>query len=263
VAAHELRTPLQPIISYSALALKDEVDKSEAMQVIDKHANRLRRLSTELLDVSRIEGGNFPYKMEKVRINDLILDVINNAAIVKAKANNNIRRSNKGKKWNGIKQEGEEEEEEEENVLIDVDLDHNIEEIYVDKDRIDQVLSNVIDNAIKFTKKGKIKIESRRILLSEQQQQQQEEEEKKKKNNKIEIKISDTGGGIPEDILPRLFGKFVTKGVGGTENKHGSGLGLFISKAIVTAHKGEITAYNNENGGATFTIVLPIYGYDE
>ena len=251
VAAHELRTPLQPIISYSALALKDEVDKSEAMQVIDKHANRLRKLSTELLDVSRIEGGNFPYKMEKVRINDLILDVINNTAIVKAKANNNIRRSNKGKKWNAIKQEEEE-------VLIDVDLDHNIEEIYADKDRIDQVLSNVIDNAIKFTKKGKIKIESRRILISGQQ-----EEEKKKKNNKIEIKISDTGGGIPEDILPRLFGKFVTKGVGGTENKHGSGLGLFISKAIVTAHKGEITAYNNENGGATFTIVLPIYGYDE
>jgi signal transduction histidine kinase len=194
VAAHELRTPLQPIISYSALALKDEVDKSEAMQVIDKHANRLRKLSTELLDVSRIEGGNFPYKMEKVRINDLILDVINNTAIVKAKANNNIRRSNKGKKWNAIKQEGE--------VLIDVDLDHNIEEIYADKDRIDQVLSNVIDNAIKFTKKGKIKIESRRILISGQQ----EEEEKKKKNNKIEIKISDTGGGIPEDILPRLFG---------------------------------------------------------
>jgi signal transduction histidine kinase len=251
VAAHELRTPLQPIISYSALALKDEVDKSEAMQVIDKHANRLRKLSTELLDVSRIEGGNFPYKMEKVRINDLILDVINNTAIVKAKANNNIRRSNKGKKWNAIKQEEE--------VLIDVDLDHNIEEIYADKDRIDQVLSNVIDNAIKFTKKGKIKIESRRILISGQQ----EEEEKKKKNNKIEIKISDTGGGIPEDILPRLFGKFVTKGVVGTENKHGSGLGLFISKAIVTAHKGEITAYNNENGGATFTIVLPIYGYDE
>jgi signal transduction histidine kinase len=71
--------------------------------------------------------------------------------------------------------------------------------------------------------------------------------------NILEIKVSDTGIGIPSDILPEIFGKFVTRGESG-----GTGLGLFISKAIVKAHGGEIWAHNNEEGGATFTILLPI-----
>jgi signal transduction histidine kinase len=72
----------------------------------------------------------------------------------------------------------------------------------------------------------------------------------------FEITFSDTGGGIPAEILPRLFGKFVTKKVG-EEEGHGTGLGLFISKAIVTAHGGKISAYNNSKG-ATFKIELPV-----
>jgi signal transduction histidine kinase len=104
-----------------------------------------------------------------------------------------------------------------------------------------QVLSNVIGNAVKFTEKGSIRIECRAHLTK----------------NKVEIKVNDTGAGISELVLPNLFGKFVTKSVGET-NGHGTGLGLFISKAIVTAHKGKINAYNNATGGATFTIVLPI-----
>ena len=75
-------------------------------------------------------------------------------------------------------------------------------------------------------------------------------------SDKFELRISDNGGGIPEEILPRLFEKFVTKGHG-EGNKKGTGLGLYISKAIVTAHRGEITALNSE-GGATFVIRLPI-----
>ena len=75
--------------------------------------------------------------------------------------------------------------------------------------------------------------------------------------NVIEIKISDTGGGIPDDIFPNLFSKFVTRNIRG-ENLHGTGLGLFISKAIVTAHNGEIYACNNGEG-STFGIVLPLF----
>ena len=251
VAAHELRTPLQPIISYSALALKDRVDKVEAMRAIDRHAHRLGKLATDLLAVSRIEGGNLPYKIEKVRINDVILDVVNNAAAktttttaasIKVKTsinNNNNNNPGKGEEGDG---------EEEEDISIDTTgLDYTIGEIDADKDRITQVLSNVMDNAIKFTQKGIIKVESHHLLSSSDN-----------KNDKIEIKISDNGGGIPKDILPNLFTKFVSKSVVGKENKRGSGLGLFISKAIVNAHNGEITAYNNDKGGATFTIVLPV-----
>ncbi|MDQ3837756.1 MAG: ATP-binding protein, partial [Thermoproteota archaeon] len=76
-------------------------------------------------------------------------------------------------------------------------------------------------------------------------------------SNKVNIKISDNGGGIPDDILPRLFEKFATKGRKGKENRQGTGLGLFITKSIITAHNGVIRGYNNNTGGATFSITLP------
>ena len=78
IAAHELRTPLQPIIGYSAYALRGKVDINHALNVIHKHAKRLVAMATDLLVITRIETGNFPYKMERVRINDLIFRVINN-----------------------------------------------------------------------------------------------------------------------------------------------------------------------------------------
>ncbi|MGH9878529.1 MAG: sensor histidine kinase, partial [Nitrososphaerales archaeon] len=124
--------------------------------------------------------------------------------------------------------------------MIETKLDKDIE-IEADKYRIGQVLTNVIGNAVKFTKDGRIKVESR---IHEN-------------INKIQIKVSDTAGGIPTDVLPHLFGKFVTRSIG-SEVRHGTGLGLFISKAIVNAHKGRIEADNNNEGGATFTITLPI-----
>jgi signal transduction histidine kinase len=226
IAAHELRTPLQPIISYNALALKNLIDKDEAMRVIDKQARRLQKLATDLLAASRIESGNLTYKMEKTKINDIILDVINSAAITTAKANNHHHHLDK----------------KELSIKTELDSANSNIEIDADKDRITQALFNIIDNAIKFTSKGIIKIENHVYL----------------DKNKIEIRVSDTGSGIPKDILPRLFSKFVTRSVG-KGSQHGTGLGLFITKAIVTAHNGQITAFNNDDrGGATFTIVLPI-----
>lgn len=120
-------------------------------------------------------------------------------------------------------------------------LDHDIE-IELDPDRIARVLGNILGNAAKFAKKGKIRIESSPASDN---------------NSLIEIRISDTAGGIPEEIIPRLFEKFATKDVGGNA-KQGTGLGLYISKAIVNAHNGKIYAYNNSEGGATFVISLPI-----
>jgi PAS domain S-box-containing protein len=110
--------------------------------------------------------------------------------------------------------------------------------IDADRSRITQVISNIVGNAIKFSPHGTIRVSSRVVV------------------DKFEVKISDNGGGIPEEILPRLFEKFVTKGHG-EGNKKGTGLGLYISKAIITAHRGEITALNSE-GGATFIIRLPV-----
>jgi signal transduction histidine kinase len=114
---------------------------------------------------------------------------------------------------------------------------------YADNIRMRQVLNNVIGNALKFTHKGEVNVHTHYLA------------DKKM----VEINITDSGQGIPLEILPNLFGKFVTSNLK-IENKQGSGLGLFISKAIVEAHKGTIIAHNNDNGpGATFTIALPIH----
>jgi len=125
-------------------------------------------------------------------------------------------------------------------VIADIDEHNKDLEIWADRDRIGQVFTNIIGNSTKFTKKGAIKAQTH----------------VNKDANTVEISITDTGGGIPEDLLPNLFGKFVTKNIGNL-NKEGSGLGLYISKAIVTAHGGTIDAYNS-GSGATFRIVLPI-----
>lgn len=111
----------------------------------------------------------------------------------------------------------------------------------LDRSRITQLLVNIIGNAIKFTVEGNVTVEA----------------QVNKEKNRIEIFVSDTGGGIPENILNNLFKKFVTKSVGNTV-RHGSGLGLYISKAIIGAHGGNIYVYNNDKQGTTFVIHLPI-----
>jgi len=214
IASHELRTPIQPILGFALLARKGKISQDAAWDGVLREARRLQQLANDILDVSRIESSSLMYKMEKVRINDLLENVANS---------------------------------ERPNLAKDVELDLVVDEvsrelqIEIDRSRITQVLTNIIGNAIKFTQKGNIIIEGKAFP----------------DKNKIEIKISDTGGGIPESVLPKLFGKFITRGVGET-NKNGTGLGLFISKAIVNAHGGQIHAYNNIEGGATFNIELPI-----
>ena len=211
IASHELRSPIQPLLGFATLAKRGKIDQQQAWEGVIKHAIRLQRIANDILDVSRIESGELKCVMEKVRINDVILDIVG------------VEKTNL---VNGV--------------VIETSLDEDVE-IEADKDRIMQVLTNVIGNAVKFTKEGKVRVESH----------------VDSKKNKIEIGVSDTAGGIPQEVLPHLFGKFVTKSIG-SEFRHGAGLGLFISKAIVTAHKGQILADNNNQCGATFTIVLPI-----
>jgi signal transduction histidine kinase len=206
IASHELKTPVHPILEIAEGVKEGFIGQEEAWDLVFKHAKRLQRLTNDILDVSRIETGQLTYYPTKVPINELIRNVINQTLVNLSK-----------------------------DVQVELKLDREIE-IDGDKDRLVQVFANILDNAGKFTKKGKIKIESN--VFDER--------------NEIEIKISDTGVGITSEILPEIFGKFVTKGESG-----GTGLGLFISKAIVEAHGGKISARNNENG-ATFTIILPI-----
>ena len=126
-------------------------------------------------------------------------------------------------------------------VSIEVILDKCEVEVLADHNLFTQVLDNIINNAQKFTEQGTITIETHVIA----------------KENKIEILVRDTGPGVLPDVLPCIFDKFVTKNP--TEiNVHGAGLGLYISKAIVTAHQGKISIFNNKEKGATVKIELPI-----
>jgi signal transduction histidine kinase len=129
-------------------------------------------------------------------------------------------------------------------ILITVAHNEAENDLFVEADRgrLTQLITNVVGNAIKFTDKGSVKVETKSIP----------------DKNRLEIRISDTGVGISEDILPRLFEKFATDDHGEGSAAKGTGLGLYISKAIVAAHNGEISAFNNPSGGATILIALPI-----
>ena len=126
-------------------------------------------------------------------------------------------------------------------ITINIDLDDDRVKILGDEHRLMQAFLNIINNAIKFAKNGTITIRTHTD----------------RDNGLVEVKVVDDGTGIPEEILPILFSKFVTRT---NENERGTGLGLFITKSIVEAHKAIIKAMNNKNGkGATFTVLFPIY----
>ncbi len=167
-------------------------------------------MANAVLDVSRIERDRLELNLEKIKINDLILEVTKSQKI-------NLKKP----------------------IIIRENFDENVE-IEIDKLRIGQVLRNLLNNAIKFTPKGVISIDTH-VYHDE---------------NKILVKISDTGLGIPEEVLPNIFGKFVTKGI--KNGQSGTGLGLFLSKGIIEAHKGKISAQNNIEGGASFEFTIPI-----
>ena len=226
IASHELRTPVQSILGFASLANNGQIEPKEAYKGVLLEAYRLQQLTNDLLDVSRIESGiSLTYAMETVRINEIILDVVNGVR-VSLKEGVSIETHIGGNGAGGI--EGN-------------NNNNNDIEIYADKSRITQAISNIVVNAAKFTDSGTIIVES--IVSNDKE--------------RVEVKVSDSGRGIAEDILPNLFDKFVSKTLG-NENKRGTGLGLYIAKAIISAHNGKIFAYNNKQGvGATFTIVLP------
>jgi signal transduction histidine kinase len=214
VASHELRSPIHPILGYASMARDGMIQSKEALDVIYGQATRLKQLANDILDVSRIESGTLPYSMKKIGIHEVL-----SSCIEATRPSVDASR-----------------------VSLVADLSEENEEVEAeaDRERLTQVFMNILGNALKFTKKGRITVGTR---LAD--------------NGMLDITFSDTGAGIPEEVLPKLFSKFVTKKVG-EDVAHGTGLGLFICKAIVEAHGGRISAFNNSAGGATFRIELPV-----
>jgi len=219
IASHELRTPIQPILGYAELASKGIVKTDEALKIILREGKRLQRLTNDILDVSRIESGRVAYDMEKVALNQVVSEIANSFAASFGKQDVTL--------------------------VTQLNAPSGLT-IHADNMRMRQVLNNIIGNALKFTRKGEVKVQTDYL----------------QDKRTVELKIIDTGSGIPMELLPNLFGKFISNNVK-TENKQGTGLGLFISRAIVKAHNGTITASNNTGGpGTTITISLPIHSIE-
>lgn len=235
MAAHELRTPVQPLLGMTDILMsqfeEDEEQQQEAgkkktqnnkkkeitvtkeeIEMIARNVKRLERLTSDILDVSRIEGNALKLNLEVIDLNEKIRIVVNDeiSAIPQGKA---------------LK------------IIFD---QREKAPLFVkgDKSRLFEVLSNLIGNAIKFTDSGGT------ITVTA---------EKTAAKNEAIVSIKDTGKGIDMEILPRLFSKFASK------SDKGTGLGLFLSKGIIQAHGGKIWAENNKDGiGATFRFTLPL-----
>lgn len=225
IAAHELRTPIQPILGLTGELIRSNNSRNErsvaaqgeSLEVIMRNAMRLNRLADDILDVTRIESESLNLKKEYFNLNDIITNTIDD---ISAKF---VKKSQQ-----------------------EVKLVYQPHNIFVEADeaRIAQVIYNILDNAVKFSKAygykrqevGIIKIDAEKI------------------DDQAIVSIKDTGIGIDPRMMPRVFEKFASKSYQGT------GLGLYICKSIVNAHGGRIRAENNNvhsERGATITFTLP------
>jgi signal transduction histidine kinase len=189
----------------AADALGESFGKRPDVRMLVRNAKKLQQLVQNVLDLARIDNNSFTLSREQVNLGELVYSIVEDF--------NGQMDDGRGKK---IAYE-----------TVDVPVN-------VDRVRVTQVLSNILNNAIKFTKEGQITVAV------------------KKDASSAVVSVRDSGKGIDAGIMPKLFQKFATKSEGGT------GLGLYISKNIVEAHGGRIWAENNPSGGATFYFSLPL-----
>jgi signal transduction histidine kinase len=224
IAAHELRTPLQPILALTDLlsqGIKDN-EQLHLLNMISRNAKRLKRLSDDILDITKIESNTLSLNKEQFSLDELIPEVIKDF-----KNNPNHKQ-----------------------IRFEYNNFVNKYTLFADKNRISQVLSNLIENSVKFIDgEGKISVTVEKKDVGKSSPISIET------NNKdmIFVTVKDDGKGIDKEIMPKLFTKFITKSFQGT------GLGLYISKKIVEAHGGSLSADNNLDGkGATLCFSLPL-----
>jgi signal transduction histidine kinase len=220
IAAHELRTPIQPILGLSEVLLSEEEDegKRRLIDVISRNAKRLERLAQDILDLTKIESQLLRLNKEKFNLNSLVLSIMEE---YKKEIGDNDTSDIK-LLYNPI--EGND-------IIVDADME-----------RISQVVSNLLDNAVKFTEVGTIMVST----------EVKNDGSNNNNDNIAVVSVKDAGSGIDLEIMPRLFTKFTSK------SHKGTGLGLFISKSIIETHGGKIWAENNiDRKGATFSFSLP------
>ena len=208
--SHEIRTPLNAIVGFSQLIAEVEnpEDKAEFCRIIQENNNRLLHLVNELLDLSKIEANMVVFNLQPIGMNELLKTVYDSFIL---RCPTDVQLVNES-----------------------LDTEHYI---YADKNRTVQIISNLIDNALKYTKYGSIRIGYKQV------------------GDYIEIYTTDTGKGIKPELLDSIFSRFVKA----DENVHGTGLGLSISKMLVEKMGGQIGVKSELGKGTTFKFTLPIF----
>lgn len=214
--SHELRTPISMLQGYSEAIVDDiaesQDEKKEMAKVIYDESLRMGRLVNELLDLARMEAGHLLLTMEDVNISSFINRIIH--------------------KFQGLARDNE--------IQLFAEIENEITTISFDPDRIEQVLTNLIDNAIRHTPKGgsvKLSVTS--------------------DDKGIMIRVKDSGTGIPDEDLPFVFERFYKADKARTRGRAGTGLGLAIAKNIIDAHRGHISVQSKLGHGTTFSFLVP------
>jgi len=215
--SHELRTPLTIIKEDIAIILDGAAGRVSRKQVgildiAQRNIDRLARLINDVLDFQKLDAGKAKFNMQENNINGIVEGIYKTMA-------------------SSIKKKG---------VELRLELDDGIAKIRCDSDKVVQVLTNLVGNAVKFTERGSITITTRKIEKA------------------VKVSVSDTGCGIKQQDIVRLFQKFEQLAAGGNRKTGGTGLGLAISKEIVEQHGGRIWAESELGSGTTIHFLLPV-----
>ena len=215
LVSHELRSPLAAVIG-AARTLRERRDdltadqRDQLLNLISGEASRLTVLVADVLDTSRIEAGTFSYEFGEVDVASLVEDVVATASVRQAE------------------------------VTVRAALAEPLPPVGGDRERLRQVLTNLIENAVKYSAEGDaVEVSAQRDGVY------------------VRIAVSDRGPGIPDDQQQLIFQKFGRAQVEGG-SKPGTGLGLFIARSIAEAHGGTLEVESRRNGGAMFTLSLPL-----
>jgi two-component system phosphate regulon sensor histidine kinase PhoR len=214
--SHELRTPLTSIKAYAETMLCDpnmaEETRREFLQIMNEESDRLTNLINGILEISRVEAGTIEINPTRVNVGAVVSRAVSDLQHLAGKKN----------------------------IRLDADIAENLPELLGDENKIHSMVSNLVNNAIKFTP------DNGQVSVSAQVQ-----------NNELVIRVSDNGMGIPKEELPKIFGRFYRVPRPGKQIQ-GTGLGLAIVKEIVIRHEGRIDVESELDKGSTFTVHLPL-----
>jgi signal transduction histidine kinase len=220
--SHELRSPLTSVKGYTSLLLNrwerlQEPQKRMMLEQVHHDADRVTRLVTELLDISRLETGRLVLRRQMIKLAEVANDVVAHVQLEYSE------------------------------LEVETSFPPAFPDIYADPDKVEQVLTNLVENAAKYADPKGIRI-SGEVCTSPEEPQM------------VAVSVSDKGEGIPASDLPRIFTKFFRRA---ETRPTGSGLGLWISRGLVEAHGGKLTATSAPGEGSTFRFTLPSQSFEE